>query len=819
MIMLGFNCTQHHSIRRALLAGACSFSWALLPLGAAAADYATAKPSVEVNLGALRQLRESAQPQISKPAPMVPAAPVAASPKPAPRPMPVPDQSGTIAMPPPAPLMAPPAPAQQMQPQPVPVAAPAPAPRVIEPLKPLPMIPESKPVVQAPVAPAPVMPAVEPLKPLPVMEAPKLPPAPVVEAPVPSAPMPSSPVVMSQPKYVVPTAPQTPAAPPAASNEGLRPGAAVSIPLVSSKQAADSGRKPVSEALAPMPEPAPVTKPKQTSKSEPAPTTLSELPKFEAADKPSKATAEKTVQKPISTSPMMVPVPEEPKPLPPALPPSVMERVKKTFGNEDKPVGVVKDLKTIKNTAEEKALNKAKELAAKKSLSKVPANAPFQTMPPVPKNIDEPHEGISAPIANVDGKALPPVMAEAPTLAAPALPELPAAEPKEKAEPAAKVAEMAPLPAIKPEPAPTKAEPVAKKDTSGVLPAPMPPLPLPAAKPVSAPTKSAGAEKLPPAELPLPPLKAEAPAVEAPKAEAKPIVLPKTEIAALPKMDTKPQAAKALPELPNPPAAEAKLPLPAPEVKADAAKATTPAKEEPKTGVLALPPLPAPGEKPALPPLNAIIGDKRPSSADVVQPKDAISAAPLMVADAGSKLPALPKFPVDGAASAAAKTPELPPLPAAGVKMPSAEAKPTQAMPPLPAVKAGDAKAPELPPLPAAKPTVVAALPAPDAKPAGDAEKASQSLNYAKGKSDLSADAKSELSALAQKVKGSQGSVRIVAYASGTAEESSVARRTSNARALQIRAFLIDKGVNAESINVQAFGNKVPEDRADIFVK
>jgi outer membrane protein OmpA-like peptidoglycan-associated protein len=797
MIMLGFNNIPQLSMRAALLASVCSFTWALLPATAAARDYVGGKPSVEVNLGALRQLRESAQPPVIKPVPVVPAAPVVAALKPAPRPMPVPDQSGTIAVPPPAPLMAPPAqrPAAVVpQLQPVQQAAvPVPQP-AIEPLKPLPMIPEAKPIQPASVPVAqPMAPAVEPLKPLPVMEAPKLPPAPVVEAPRSSSQTLPSPTVALQP-------PTLPPAAQAIENEGLRPGTVVQIPLVSNKKpAATAGSKPVSDELAPMPKPAAASEHKQAGKVESAPATLAELPKFEVAEKLAKESAKKAEKKPISTSPMMVPVPEDPKPLPPVLPPSVMERVKKTFGNEEAPVGVVKDTKSIKNTAEEKALAKTKEQAVKQAASKVPADAPFQTMPPMQKNIDEPHDDVSAPVANVDGKALPPVGAEKVAASMPPLPELPTAKP----------AEIAPLPAPKPD-IPVKSETAAKADISGVLPAPMPPLPLPAAKPLGTPAKPVSVEKLPPAELPVPAQKA-----EAAKGEAKPIVLPKTEIAALPKMDTKPSAIKALPEFPNPPAAEPKLPLPAAEPKVEV-KPVEPAKEEPKTGVLALPPLPAPGEKPALPPLNAIIGDKPPSSAEVVQPKDAISARPLVVAESTSKLPALPKFPVDGPASAAAK---LPALPEAGVKVASVEAKPTQAMPPLPSVKAGDAKAPELPPLPAAKPTVVAALPAPDAKSAGDAAKASQSLTYPKGKSELSADAKSEINALAQKVKASQGSVRIVAYASGTAEESSVARRTSNARALQIRAFLIEKGVNAESINVQAFGNKVPEDRADIFVK
>ena len=96
------------------------------------------------------------------------------------------------------------------------------------------------------------------------------------------------------------------------------------------------------------------------------------------------------------------------------------------------------------------------------------------------------------------------------------------------------------------------------------------------------------------------------------------------------------------------------------------------------------------------------------------------------------------------------------------------------------------------------------------------------SLRYAKDKTDLSDDAKGDLSSIADTVKQSQGSVRIVAYAGGTAEEVSVAKRTSLARALQIRAYLISKGVNQLNISVQALGNKVPNgqtERADIYVK
>lgn len=101
-------------------------------------------------------------------------------------------------------------------------------------------------------------------------------------------------------------------------------------------------------------------------------------------------------------------------------------------------------------------------------------------------------------------------------------------------------------------------------------------------------------------------------------------------------------------------------------------------------------------------------------------------------------------------------------------------------------------------------------------------DKPSRSIAYAKNKVDLSDSAKAELSDIAETLKKSQGNVRVVAYAAGTAEEASIAKKTSYARALQIRAFLIEKGVNKLNVNVQALGNAATgsnADRADIFLK
>lgn len=63
--------------------------------------------------------------------------------------------------------------------------------------------------------------------------------------------------------------------------------------------------------------------------------------------------------------------------------------------------------------------------------------------------------------------------------------------------------------------------------------------------------------------------------------------------------------------------------------------------------------------------------------------------------------------------------------------------------------------------------------------------------------------------------------LNIVSYASATADQASTARRVSLSRALSVRAYLIDHGINNMRINVQAEGDKNPggaADRVDVFV-
>lgn len=88
---------------------------------------------------------------------------------------------------------------------------------------------------------------------------------------------------------------------------------------------------------------------------------------------------------------------------------------------------------------------------------------------------------------------------------------------------------------------------------------------------------------------------------------------------------------------------------------------------------------------------------------------------------------------------------------------------------------------------------------------------------------EIPATVTSELDTLAQKLTGDGGlRVQLLAYASGTPDTASKARRVSLSRALAVRSYLIKQGVRSTRIDVRALGNSVegqPADRVDIIPK
>jgi hypothetical protein len=67
----------------------------------------------------------------------------------------------------------------------------------------------------------------------------------------------------------------------------------------------------------------------------------------------------------------------------------------------------------------------------------------------------------------------------------------------------------------------------------------------------------------------------------------------------------------------------------------------------------------------------------------------------------------------------------------------------------------------------------------------------------------------------------SDGRLQLKAYAGGTAETLSSARRLSLSRALSVRSFLIEQGIRSTRIDVRALGraeDSGPPERVDIVL-
>lgn len=769
--MAAFNFSTLKATRAAFLASVCGFVWAVS--GTPSHAQATIEqPSVEVNLEALRGL------EAAPAAAALPTAPVA--PAPVQRIVPIENQSHVPAQAVSAPALPP---VKEKKSKPLPkakaskveniapaeVLAPTPAPLPVPVVIPTPA--PAKVVAQPALLPPPVPAAPAPIAdPVPVAQ-----PTPVVP---PSAPKPvnpntwqNAPLPTVVPNTQLPAVSATETPPSTAQALQPRKGDMPALPAAVLPSLGASRPDTNTTSALPLPKlpesPAigvPAAVPEKAVKKETLPVVVTPpkpkpIKKDAVQERPSDF--EKALTSPaaptISTAPMMVPVPSAP----PTLPPSVTKRLEKTFAPEPEKQGTIKDVKTISNApvAPVKAVQPEKIPEPVIAVEKAPA------VPALP---------LPAPAAIVK----PEPVAKKPELSK--LPE-PAkiAEPEKTIVPVIAPVVKKDMPALPPElPLPalavmTKPEPVKP------LPLPKLPEPVKAVVPVVAPVvKKDAPEKLPPAELPAalvtPPTSIALPA----KADAKPVVLPKSEIANLPKIDSKSAGASAVAALPKPPSATevAKTPV------AALAKPVLPTLPKlPVANTLSMP------AKPPLPALTAITGDAPPSTSDILQPKDAIAAAPLAPA-----IPALPALPALGAA----KTP-VPSLPDPAKLT---DVVKNEAVPPIKVV----------PPLPAIAPV------------AASGDKASRSISYAKNKVDLSDSAKAELSDLAETLKKTQGNVRVVAYAAGTAEEASVAKKTSYARGLQIRAFLIEKGVNKLNVNVQALGNAAGggnADRADVFLK
>lgn len=157
-------------------------------------------------------------------------------------------------------------------------------------------------------------------------------------------------------------------------------------------------------------------------------------------------------------------------------------------------------------------------------------------------------------------------------------------------------------------------------------------------------------------------------------------------------------------------------------------------------------------------------------------------------------------------------------------KPPAVAPKPVAAAPPfVPAAKAPVEPSPPPPPvlptaLPAPPPAaMVAAPPAPPERLPEPVR-----LTFLYGETGLSATDEAAIRALAQSIHApSASSVNVVAYAAGSPDDPSTARRVSLSRGMAVRSVLIANGVPSSQIYVRALGAAAadgPADRVELIV-
>lgn len=306
------------------------------------------------------------------------------------------------------------------------------------------------------------------------------------------------------------------------------------------------------------------------------------------------------------------------------------------------------------------------------------------------------------------------------------------------------------------------------------------------------------------------------------------------------------------PQLLNPPASMPRSTLtvpykPSPSI-VDAKPAFKPTQQAVSAPAAAAPP-PAPSPAPASPPAPQAAATETPPAPAAVEPAAPAAPAPAAPATPAPAAEATSAPAAPSAATAPTNTTTTAngvavstnvPTPGGGTAAPtpssessaeSNEAGATNetseaaeaAAPAAPAAPAaGETAAPAQAAAPATAETQNAALPpAAGAGEAGTGEKTQ--ILFAEGSAELPPEATSQLDAIADRLaKDESLRLQLMAYASGTEDTASKARRISLSRALAVRAYLIDKGIRSTRMDVRALGNKVegePADRVDIVAQ
>jgi outer membrane protein OmpA-like peptidoglycan-associated protein len=165
--------------------------------------------------------------------------------------------------------------------------------------------------------------------------------------------------------------------------------------------------------------------------------------------------------------------------------------------------------------------------------------------------------------------------------------------------------------------------------------------------------------------------------------------------------------------------------------------------------------------------------------------------------------------PVAMAAAEAAAAPEVASAPGAVAAPPPSAPQASKPQAPAPQAAAVDA----MPDTPAAE-----ATPAPQTAALPPLE--GVRLLFAEGRADLSDAVKRDLGRFAEGLlQRDKQRIQLLAYAKGTEDSASQARRLSLSRALAVRGYLIEQGVLPTRMDVRALGNKAdddPRDRVDV---
>jgi outer membrane protein OmpA-like peptidoglycan-associated protein len=212
--------------------------------------------------------------------------------------------------------------------------------------------------------------------------------------------------------------------------------------------------------------------------------------------------------------------------------------------------------------------------------------------------------------------------------------------------------------------------------------------------------------------------------------------------------------------------------------------------------------------------LDALPGNKTPETAPLPAPRRIVTAKPRSSTTEQSTATPLPLPPEEPAPSEPSQS------------TPSPTTKPPAATPP--AATLPTAPPPTVALAPVTPPSAAPSAPPPpppisnSANSAASSTSAGLQVTFGAGQSDLSPDSATAIQNLVKSAPTGDGtSYNVVAYAAGTPEDPSTARRLSLSRALAVRSALMAGGISSAHIYVRALGapegDKTP-DRADVAV-